>query len=566
MVGNNHKSFWTIIAAGLGYFMALLDTTIVNVSLPKITEYYGTTMDQISWIVDAYNLTFGIVLLTAVRLADQFGRKKLFQIGLVLFTVSSLLCGFSQTVEILIVFRTLQGLAAAIIVPVSVPMVIVQMSSEKVGSVTALFGLMAGVAAALGPTLGGILSENFSWQWIFWINIPIGVLAILLVKSIIRESYDPTASKSIDWGGIITLSVSLFSLIYGLLQIKESGGTSTIVLICFGSTIVAGILFIFFEKKSRQPMLPLYLFKNLAFTSGNFATVFLGIGMMSVYFLMAFYLTTVNEMSQMHAGLVLSSASIATMLITPIASKAYKWGTKWLGVIGFILFGIGAYLLGNIPLDSSIWVRVGNLMVVGIGSGLIFSPLSISLIMQVPVEKAGISSGLFQASRAIGTAVGVAILVLLLQHTIQDEWKLAKHEVIVKIEKSTLTEESKQQMIHKINDIKDISHQQPSKSMSLKDILARIDKQEKKTLQTSPQGMHDEIKMGFFNDKKEMKQLFPKLEDTIKNHLSSAFSSVFHLGSISLFIGMIFAYFNGITANEMKQEISKRNFSVGVEQ
>ena len=147
--------------------MALLDTTIVNVSLPKITAYYETTIDQISWVIDSYNIAFGVVLLTAVRFADQFGRKKIFQIGLILFVIASVLCGLSQSIGLLILFRSIQGLAAAMIVPVCVPLVLVHTQAEKVGVVTALFGIMAGVSTALGPTIGGVISENFSWQWIF---------------------------------------------------------------------------------------------------------------------------------------------------------------------------------------------------------------------------------------------------------------------------------------------------------------------------------------------------------------------------------------------------------------
>lgn len=556
------NSFLPVIAAALGFFMALLDTTIVNVSLPKIADYYNTSIDQISWVVDSYNVAFGVILLTAARLADQFGRKRVFQIGLFLFIFSSLLCGLSQSIELLVIFRAVQGLAAAMIVPVSIPMVLVHTPSEKISSITALFGVMSGIAAASGPTLGGILSENFSWQWVFYINIPIGIVTILLVHLSIRESFDPTASKTIDWAGIVTLTIALFSLIYGLLKVQELGWSSTFVIVCLGCAIGGIVLFIFIEKKINHPMFPMELFKSFSFTSGTIAILFLGIGMMSVYFLMAFYLTSIKGISQVQAGLVLSSSSVATMMITPLAAKAYKWGTKWFGVIGFLLFGIGAYLLGNISLDTSILVTVSVLLIIGVGSGMIFSPLSIALIIQAPEEKAGMASGLFQVSRAIGSAIGVAVLVVLLQHSMNDEMKLAKKEMMQKVEESSLLQESKGRLQQELSKI---SNHQTIQSISLNEVLNKIDLQKNSALKASPSTMHNQIEKQFEKEKMEMKTLFPKMIKTLETHLSSAFQFVFHLGAISLILGMIFAYFNGINSREMKQIISKKNFETGLD-
>ncbi|GIN87150.1 MFS transporter [Heyndrickxia sporothermodurans] len=556
------NSFLPVIAAALGFFMALLDTTIVNVSLPKIADYYNTSIDQISWVVDSYNVAFGVILLTAARLADQFGRKRVFQIGLFLFIFSSLLCGLSQSIELLVIFRAVQGLAAAMIVPVSIPMVLVYTPSEKIGGVTALFGVMSGIAAASGPTLGGILSENFSWQWVFYINIPIGIVTILLVHLSIRESFDPTASKTIDWAGIVTLTIALFSLIYGLLKVQELGWSSTFVIVCLGCAIGGIILFILIEKKIKNPMFPMDLFKSFSFTSGTIAILFLGIGMMSVYFLMAFYLTSIKGISQVQAGLVLSSSSVATMMITPLAAKAYKWGTKWFGVFGFLVFGIGAYLLGNISLDASILVTVSVLLIIGVGSGMIFSPLSIALIIQAPEEKAGMASGLFQVSRAIGSAIGVAVLVVLLQHSMNDEMKLAKKEMMQKVEESSLLLETKGRIQQELSKI---SNHQTIQSISLNEVLNKIDFQKNSALKASPSTMHNQIEKQFEKEKMEMKTLFPKMIKTLETHLSSAFQFVFHLGSISLILGMIFAYFNGINSREMKQIISKKNFETGLD-
>jgi len=560
-VKSKQSYFIPVIAAGLGFFMALLDTTIVNVSLPKITAYYETTIDQISWVIDSYNIAFGVVLLTAVRFSDQFGRKKIFQIGLILFVVASILCGISQSIDLLILFRAIQGLSAAMIVPICVPLVLVHTPTEKVSVVTALFGIMAGISTALGPTIGGVISEYFSWQWIFYINLPIGILAVSLVQTFVHESYDPTVSKKIDWIGMTTISVSLFALIFGLLQVKEVGWSSPLVLSCLICSVIGLLFFVMIESKSKDPMLPVQLFKNYQFASGNIALLCLGIGMMCVYFLMAFYLTTVKEVSQIQAGLILSSSSIATMLMTPIAAKANKWGTLWFGVIGYVLFSIGTYLLGFISPDQSVWAIVGILMIVGLGSGLIFSPLSIALILQVPEEKAGIASGLFQVSRIIGAAVGVALLVVMLQHMMQEEMKTAKGEIIKKVEISKLSDNTKENLKLQFENNKDENKLSENKS-SLEDVLIKLTVEEEKLLISSPDNAHAEIKKKFAIEREEIINLYPVLEKITKNRISIAFKAVFRFGAIVMLIGAVFAYLNGINARKMKKYIKERNFEI----
>ena len=210
-------SFVVII---LGFFMAL-DTTIVNITLPTMTEYFNTTMSHISWVVNAYNLTFTAIILTASRLADQFGRKKLFLTGVFLFTISSLLSGISHSLEILILLRAVQGLSAAFVVPVAMPLSAEIFPPEKRGTIMALWGAFAGLAAASGPTLGGILTHFFNWRYIFFINVPIGCICILLTMKFIKESYDQAASKSIDFGGIITVSTAMFCLKIGRASCRE---------------------------------------------------------------------------------------------------------------------------------------------------------------------------------------------------------------------------------------------------------------------------------------------------------------------------------------------------------
>jgi EmrB/QacA subfamily drug resistance transporter len=286
---NKKHQIISFVAIILGFFMALLDTTVVNITLPKMTEYFNTTMAHISWVVNAYNLATAVIIITASRLADQFGRKKLFIAGVFLFTISSLLCGISNSLQALILFRTLQGIAAAFVVTVAMPLSAEIFPPEKRRTIMALWGAFAGLAAASGPTLGGILTQFFNWRYIFFINVPIGCICILLTMKFIKESYDPTASKSIDFGGIITISIAMFCLTFALMKANEKGWTSSFILSFFAVSAIAFILFVIIELKVKEPMVPLSLFKSVPFTNGSIALFLLGLGMMSGTYLLAFY-------------------------------------------------------------------------------------------------------------------------------------------------------------------------------------------------------------------------------------------------------------------------------------
>lgn len=218
----NRKKILAFIVIVLGFLMALLDTTIVNITLPKMREYFETDLERISWVINGYNLAFAVLLLTAARLADQFGRKKVFIIGVVLFLVSSYLSGISGTVNMLIFFRVIQGLAAAMVVPVTIPLA-VELFPKNRGAVMGVWGAMAGLAAAGGPSLGGFLSTSFNWQWIFFINIPVGIVVVAAAIFLIQESYDASAGRKIDWAGIASLSVGMFTLTLGLIQGNDEG-------------------------------------------------------------------------------------------------------------------------------------------------------------------------------------------------------------------------------------------------------------------------------------------------------------------------------------------------------
>ena len=536
---NKKYQIISFVAIILGFFMALLDTTIVNITLPKMTEYFNTTMAHISWVVNAYNLAFAAIIITASRLADQFGRKKLFITGVFLFTISSLLSGISNSLEVLILFRALQGLSAAFVVPVAMPLSAEIFPPEKRGTIMALWGAFAGLAAASGPTLGGILTQFFNWRYIFFINVPIGCICILLTMKFIKESYDPTASKSIDFGGIITISTAMFCLTFALIKANEKGWTSSFILSLFAASAIALILFVIIELKVKEPMLPLSLFKSLPFTNGSISLFLLGLGMMSGSYFLSFFLIQIKGLNQLSAGLIISTMSLSSMFFSILAAiLTKKLGSRFLSALGLVLLCASCYLNSSLTQNSSNTDIILRLIVAGAGTGLSMATLIGSTIANVPVDKIGIASGINNMTRTLGTVLGVALFLTIFTSNMTTQISDAKDSAVQTIQNDTVFDnKTKLQMISSIKAGSD-------KSVSLSEILNTIDKKETAVLASSPAMAENKIKESFEAQKKETKKIVPNIQDTFLTYTVKAFSFTFKMSSVILLPGILFALFS----------------------
>ncbi|MBZ9637493.1 MFS transporter [Clostridium sp. FP1] len=536
---NKKYQIISFVAIILGFFMALLDTTIVNITLPKMTEYFNTNMAHISWVVNTYNLAFAAIVLTASRLSDQFGRKKLFITGVFLFTISSLLSGISNSLEVLILLRAVQGLSAAFVVPVAMPLSAEIFPPEKRGTIMALWGAFAGLAAASGPTLGGILTQCFNWRYIFFINVPIGCICILLTMKFIKESYDPTASKSIDFGGIITISTAMFCLTLALIKANEKGWTSSFILSLFVASAIALILFIIIELKVKDPMLPLSLFKSVQFTNGSISLFLLGLGMMSGSFFLCFFLIQVKGLNQLSAGLIISTMSLCSMFFSILAAiLTKKLGSRFLSALGLLLLCASCYLNSSLTQNSSNTDIILRLIVAGAGTGLSMATLMSSTIANVPVDKIGIASGINNMTRTLGTVLGVALFLTIFTSNMTTQISDAKDYAVQTIQNDTVFDnETKLQMISSIKSSSD-------KSVSLSEILNTIDKKETAVLASSQALVENKIKESFEAQKKETKKIVPVIQDTFLTYTVKAFSFTFKMSSVILLPGILFALFS----------------------
>lgn len=535
----NYFAFLTLM---LAFFMAMLDTTIVNVSLPAITAYFNTDVKTISWVANGYNLAFAVLLLTASRLADQFGRRKVFAIGLFCFTVTSFLSGISPDADWLIFFRVLQGLSAAAMVPVTMPLVIELFPVKKSGAVVGAWAAIAGLAAASGPALGGIITDKLMWQWIFFINIPIGIVAMIFTFLLVKESLDTKASHKIDWLGMITITTAIFPMTYGLIQANDWGWTSPRIISLFFLSAISIALFAIIESKNREPMLPLWLMKNPFFSFSSATLFMLGMGLMNGVFFLAFFLTQVMGLTELKAGIIITVFPLTSTIFSAIAGLlSDKMGSRFFAVMGMTIVSISVYLCSGLNPHSSLMDIIWRLMLSGCGIGMAMAPVVGAMVKAVPFDKIGIASGVGNMTRTIGTVLGVAIIVTLFTHRVDKELISARTEAIKMVTANTVF---KDQVKSIINDrLNKVSFASAQKLPTVSETLRLIDEKKTRSMEGVPTFLQPSIADLFEKQKKEIVSLYPKINMLFKEHVAKAFSYTFMANSFILILGIVLAFF-----------------------
>jgi len=404
------KKWWTLLAVCAGTFMLLLDVTIVVVAQPAIQGKLHASFSDVQWVLDAYALTLASLLLTSGVLADRYGRKLLFQIGLVIFTLGSLLCGLAQNPLMLILSRSGQGVGGAIMFSTSLALLGHSFRGKDRGVAFGVWGAVSGIATALGPVLGGVITTNWSWRGIFLVNVPVGVIAVALTAWRAEESKSPRPAPP-DWAGFVLLTTGLVSLVYGLIRAGENSWSDAGVIICLAVGVVALAAFIVAERRVAHPMFDLSLLRTPTFAGGSIAAFAMNGSLYAVLVYLVIYLQDTLGYSAEQAGLRLAIISAAQFVTATIAGRFSEHvPARWLIGPGLLLVGVGLIIMAGLS-GASAWTHlIPGFIVAGLGGGMVNPPLAATAIGVVPPYKAGMASGVSATFRQIGIATGIAAL------------------------------------------------------------------------------------------------------------------------------------------------------------
>jgi EmrB/QacA subfamily drug resistance transporter len=397
----------------IAQFMVILDATIVNVALPSIQKDLGLSEENLQWIVNAYALVFGGFLLLGGRAGDLLGRKRLFLVGLVIFTVASLLNGLSTSSGMLIGSRALQGLGAALISPAALSIISTTFAEGKERA--RALGVWAAIAiggSAVGLVLGGFLTEAFSWPWIFFVNVPVGIAAFVLSLRYVPESTDAQAERHFDVAGAVTVTGGLMALVYAIVKAETDGWTSGTTIGFFALSAVLLVSFVVIELRSKAPLVRLSIFRVRSLTTANIVMFLVASGMFAMFFFNTLYIQRVLGFGPLKAGLAFLPFTAGIMVSAGIASSlAPRIGVRPVATVGMLLSSAGLLLLARLPVDGSYAVDLlPSILLTSLGMGAVFMPLTLVATTGLENEDQGLASGLFNTSQQIGGALGLAIL------------------------------------------------------------------------------------------------------------------------------------------------------------
>ncbi|HEX4540008.1 MAG TPA: MFS transporter [Acidimicrobiales bacterium] len=415
------RKWWTLTAVSVATFMLLLDITIVNIALPDIQRSLHSTFSDLQWVVDAYALTLAAVLLVSGSVADRIGRRLIFVIGLVVFSSASLLCGLAVNPLMLTASRALQGIGGAMMFATSLALIAQAFRGPERATAFGIIGAVIGAAVAVGPLLGGVLTDSLGWQSIFLVNVPIGVLAVAFTLRNVAESRD-VSPGGIDWPGAITFSGALALLVYALIRGNNDGWTSPLIL---GFLIGAGasmVAFVTIESRRRHPMLDLSLFRKPAFVGASTTAFLIAASMFSMFLYISLYLQNVLGYSPLKAGLVYLPVTVLAFVVAPIAGKlSARLAIRIFLGGGLALVGIALVLMGGRQLGDTWTGLLPGFLLAGIGIGMINPPLASAAVGVVEPARSGMASGINNTFRQVGFATGIAYLGALFQSSVQSK-------------------------------------------------------------------------------------------------------------------------------------------------
>jgi len=421
LITDENRKWWTLGAMCLALFMVMLDNTVVNVALPSIQRDLGTSISGLEWIVNGYTLSFAVLLATGGRIGDIFGRRKAFVFGVVVFTISSATAGFAPDDISLVASRVLQGVGAAFMMPGTLSIITDVFPPSERGKAIGTWAGVSALALAVGPVLGGFLTEHVSWRAIFYINLPVGILAVLAALFVVRESRDTTVGRQVDYLGVGLLTVSLTALVLGLIEGNSWGWESTAVIALWIVAAVFLVAFVYAERKVVAPIIEFSLFNSRNFIGAVTTAFIISFAMMGVFFFLALYMQNVLGYSALGAGVRFLPTTLVIMVLSPLAGRlSDRIGPRIPIVAGMALITLALWMFSRTTVGDTFSAILPGFLVLGAGIGLTMSPMSTAAMNAVSKTKAGIASGVLSMFRMIGGTFGVAALGALFQSEAKD--------------------------------------------------------------------------------------------------------------------------------------------------
>jgi EmrB/QacA subfamily drug resistance transporter len=416
-IAPERRKWWTLAAVGLGLFMIMLDNTIVNVALPTIQRRLGAGLSELEWIVTGYALAFASLMLTGGRVADLLGRRRIYVAGLAVFSGASLACALAPTAGFLIGARIVQGAGAALLNPATLSIVSATFPPRERGTAIGIWAGVAALALAVGPLVGGLLTEHVGWSSIFYVNVPIGIVAILASYALIDESVDVRGAERLDVPGLATSGVGMFALTYALIEGNTYGWASGRIMGAFGLAAAALAAFVLLERHRPAPMLDLAMFRSRTFAGANLVLLLVALALFGVFFFLSLYMQNVLGFSPVKTGLAFLPMTVLIMVVAPLAGRVSdRRGSRWLLTGAMTLVAAQLVYFSRLGADATFWQLVPGMLLGGAGLGAAMAPATAAGLSGVPAAKAGVGSAVLNSSRQLGGSVGVALMGAIILH------------------------------------------------------------------------------------------------------------------------------------------------------
>ncbi len=410
LITEENRKWWTLGAMCFALFMIMLDNTVVNVALPSIQRDLDASISGLEWTINGYTLSFAVLLATGGRLGDIFGRRRMFLIGVVIFTLSSATAGLAVSSTDLVISRVVQGVGAALMMPATLSIVTDAFPPNERGKAMGTWAGISALALAVGPVLGGFLTEHVSWRAIFYLNIPVAIGAVTAALFAVRESRDTSVGREVDFAGVAVLTATLTALILALVEGNAWGWGSPEIVALLAGAALGAVAFVAIELRVRVPMVEFHFFSDRNFVGAVVVALIVSFAMLGVFFFLALYMQNILHYTPLEAGIRFLPSTLMIVGVAPVSGRlADRFGPRWLIVAGLVIVAASLFSFGGIAVDSSYLDLLPGFMLLGIGIALTMSPMTSAAMNAVPVQKAGIASGVLSMFRMVGGSLGIAV-------------------------------------------------------------------------------------------------------------------------------------------------------------